>query len=184
MKLLSVTIKGGLRPCQNCGHDIKEKYTVESESGETLIVGSECVKTLTGKQGAAITKRVLRAARQWRDRKPAPLPDESREDYIERRVSEMANAMKAYEAHTLLRKQGNWLRYYNRLERTWRALCHVTREWVNTLPDGRPAAFGSRQYSAVLCYSRVDSHALKHIARRHKANPFDFNRPGWEVVKI
>lgn len=92
--------------CENCGAGIKNIFVARSNTGATLRVGSECIQTLVSGSSSAkeivvidvLTKRLNRAISQWRKQLPSALPNETREQYINRRVAEMGNAWKAYRA--------------------------------------------------------------------------------------
>lgn len=86
--------------CEHCNADIKHIFVIQDEFGVKMHVGSECVKTLTNgaivRVVASLEKIAKSAASQWRKRSPAPRRNETREEYINRRVAEMPNSHHAY----------------------------------------------------------------------------------------
>lgn len=85
--------------CEHCGHAIKEVFVITNGT-VTMNVGSDCVVNLVSplerSASELITKRMSRAASQFRKNEPAAKQGETRTEYINRRVAEMANAFKAY----------------------------------------------------------------------------------------
>lgn len=95
-------------PCESCGHDIKWNYVVRLENGARQTVGSECVKPLCGETADAqrLSKRVRAAERQWKAGSPAPREGESRAEYVNRRLEEMANARHGWDEYRRVLRGG------------------------------------------------------------------------------
>jgi hypothetical protein len=83
--------------CEGCGHEIVNRYYLTDDLGHSMIVGSECVKQWCGHSESLnanrLAKRIARAARDW---KQTP-STETREKFINRRLTEMNNALEACE---------------------------------------------------------------------------------------
>lgn len=175
----------GLRACENCGHEIKRLYRIRSTGGELMTVGSECVTLLCGRI-SIINKteaRAKRAASQWRANKPERMKGESKADYVNRRLREMANAMNAHKALIQFERRDFPQLYFSLAKRAARIfnLPHTVNE----------------RYGYVTCKCQGDLlchvHLLRHqfhahyankLGRKYGANPYDFNRPAWEVAKV
>jgi hypothetical protein len=173
-------LNGALPSCDHCGHDIRNVFVIEDESGRIMKVGSDCVMMLIGRTETAADvnryqKRLERAARQWRDAKkrrdfPQPLAGETREQYINRRVSEMTNALKAGKA---------WTAYYNA---KFQPKGHIGLGWSVTW-DMRVEKRAKRLGIKIERHTVIQRHVQRH-AKKWQANPFDFKRPIWDLVKI
>jgi len=163
--------------CEHCGHDIKQVYTIQAEDGTRMRVGCECVVTLTARTAACteamvIDRRFKRACAQWRSNKPLRRDGETRGQYIERRMAEMANAKAAAQAWT-----AESVRYF--------ANKRLMYGWADSF-----AQRVERRLRQTGAYRNVDvaraiyERHVERIARRYGANPFDFMRPMWDVAKI
>lgn len=88
--------------CENCGHAIHNVFHIISSEGTTREVGSECVISVLSPDQTAQAKtaerRLTRAMRQWREQKPVARPNETRDEYIARRLNEMGHAQAAFHA--------------------------------------------------------------------------------------
>lgn len=103
--------------CEMCGHEIRWAYIVTSSDGAMRKVGSDCIwHFVTGDErtkAERAVKRYERAKREWntwqkfvngdlatrrelRGKAPRAKHGETRSEYIERRVKEMANAKKGF----------------------------------------------------------------------------------------
>lgn len=160
--------------CDNCGHDIAQLFHIhEVDTGRKMTVGSECVSFLLAGQDFAsaelMKRRMNRAAAQWRKQQPMPNSGETRTDYINRRVAEMGNALKAHhvwtaEYATLFQARGTF------------------GGWSTTY-DMKVQARGKR-LGIYIERADIKWRHLHRIARKLNANPFDFTRPTWDVRKI
>lgn len=160
--------------CDNCGHDIRNIFTISDEQNRHMRVGSECVLLLTANtdaqiEAAKITKRMERASRQWRENKPVRLDGETREQYINRRISEMANAMIAHKYFQAEHAKLFTPRGYNGY---W--------SWTH---DMKVAERGQKMGLKIERTAVIKRHSDR-IAMRFRANPFDFRKPTWDVAKI
>lgn len=92
----------GAHTCENCGHDIKQCFVIESDAGAQMVVGSDCVESFLAPEHQPTFKtyerRRKRAESQWRKNIPEKREGETRSEYVARRISEMGNAKKAYKA--------------------------------------------------------------------------------------
>lgn len=161
--------------CEACGHAINARYVLRDvHSGRFLTVGSECAVSLCGQGARTMKQRRDRAARQWLKKLPAPRPSETRDQYIDRRVGEMANAMTAYRAWTMFFKGSGWTHHLIRLNTRAEKLYRLKRQFPNDPIRGweyfQPA--------------RVIDHWQRVFGQRYSANPLDFCRAPWEVTKI
>ena len=86
--------------CENCGHDIKQCFVIEADNGAQMIVGSDCVESFLSADNRDAFKtyetRRKRAESQWRKNVPEKKENETRAEYVARRIEEMGNARKAY----------------------------------------------------------------------------------------
>ena len=99
IKLLAIEYTEQGYTCESCGHAINWKYTVQLDTGNTKIFGSDCAASLLGRRDESLLgKRLRRAAAQWTTQKQARRDGETREHFINRRVREMANAYRAWKA--------------------------------------------------------------------------------------
>lgn len=112
MKLQDIRLSATGTSCASCGHAIRWLYTVRLDTEVEMVVGSDCAMALLSKEEAdQLRKRARAAAAQWRKKEPGPLPGESREDYINRRIAEMSHAFKAWQVYVaLLTEQGGGMR--------------------------------------------------------------------------
>lgn len=198
--------------CQHCGHGIKNVFYIRNvETGATMEVGSECVKhfvTLPDEVFSAKRReaRVKRAIRQWNANKELRKPGETREEFINRRVREMANALAAFSAMNAWfgRKHSvswgihqaakQWLRdngYYD-LEgrRTSEDHHEHDKDHNGEHPEfdyikcsvcaQQKALYAAQRRNFQMAREAV----LQEFADQHGANVFDFNRLVWEVRKI
>ena len=173
-------MNGAYPSCDHCGHDIRQVYVIADEAGAQMQVGSDCVRMLTARTEAYATaerweKRFSRAASQWRAAQskpnyPQPMAGESREQYINRRVHEMARGLAAGKA---------WHAHYNKM---FQARGHIgliyARMW-----DLKVVLRAERLGLTIERTAVIRRHAERH-ARRWNANPFDFRRPIWELIKL
>lgn len=182
-KVVDFQLIEGLRSCENCGHEIKQLYTVQDESGKRLTVGSECVVHLCGRIHANLERRAKRASSQWRKQNPKPLKDETRVEYINRRVAEMGRAMAAYNAWTVFYKH-DFVRMADKLKRRGFKLCGIPfTEWHGFISCACPEYVKWGRCRHFLFHDLV-RHFVKRIGRKMQANPYDFHRPVWEVRKL
>lgn len=171
----------GRNSCGLCGHDIKREFHVMSSTGERRIVGSECINTLLSPDErpkvALFKRRVSRAERQWREKLPLARDGESREQYISRRVTEMANARRAFNAslnrttEVTARRERMFAENKQRIQELW---------------DQRRAT-GSREYDELLqsIYRDAENPILSEIEATYTANRFDFaHKAAWKVRAI
>lgn len=173
----------GLASCGNCGHEIKQLYTIKSDSGLVLVVGCECVKHLCGKNTFNLERRVKRAAAQWRKKTPKPRKDESRTNYINRRVAEMGNALTAYEAWQAFYRL-NFKKAADKLKRRAFKLYNMPfTESYGFAVCACPTRIRFGQCNHFQFIS-LQNHFTKRIARQAGANPYDFRRSVWEVRKL
>ena len=166
--------------CQLCGHGIKRLFYVVSNTGEMKIVGSECVESLLGGDYRSeidlANKCANRAAKQWKDKTPAIREGETRTEYINRRVKEMSNARKAYNA------------FIAKAREIEAARVRLSKEFDAELRDlwsMRPAT--DKEYEALVYKIRRDAaeSVLAEIEGAFSANRFDFvGRAVWDVRKI
>lgn len=89
--------------CDNCGYNpLKNVYFLEGSDGSRITVGSECVFTLLFGADLAVAqqhdKNIKRAGREWRKAYPPPNSNETRENYINRRLIEIPNMAMARRA--------------------------------------------------------------------------------------
>lgn len=97
MKVLHIEFQEFGAICESCGHQIKWKYLVGDNTESSLIVGSECVKSLLSPEERDIFQRRANAAmREWQKQVPVPHPDEDRATYISRRIAEKTQALAAW----------------------------------------------------------------------------------------
>lgn len=87
--------------CDHCGHAIAQLFFIhDADTGARMTVGCDCVQHFLAPDDLPVAekadKRLKRAASQWRKQEPPALPNETRTEYINRRVCEMANAWKGY----------------------------------------------------------------------------------------
>jgi hypothetical protein len=170
---------GAYLSCDHCGHDIRNVFVIEDENRRIMKVGSDCVMMLTARTEASADvnryqNRLERAVRQWREAKkrrdfPQPMVDETREQYINRRVGEMANALKAGKA---------WTAHYNA---KFQPKGHIG-NWSWTW-DMRVEQRAKRLGIKIERHTVIQRHIQRH-AKKWQANPFDFKRPIWDLVKI
>lgn len=200
--------ENGKGSCEHCGHGLKSLFTIANEDGEQMVVGSECVRHFLAADQqqtvALIERRVKRAGTQWRKQTPPRKPGETRAQYINRRLAEMDNARRAgiawaqkfrgqsihLMAQADLEERGLHMPKSSRFEMYWR---HTSNGAVNEKHGHaghyakceRCAEIAALQdaWSEVLLYNRVQEIIDEHAAE-HSANPYDFNRPFWEVRKI
>ena len=160
--------------CQACGHPINARYVLSDGQGHFLTVGSECAVNLCGAVAKTIKQRRDRAARQWLKQLPALQQKETREQYIDRRVGEMANAMVAHRAWQLFIHHEKWHQHLVKLHYRTESLYRLKRPF-----PGFPL-YGHEFFEPV----RVMQHWIKVFEKRYSANGFDFRRKPWDVVKI
>lgn len=173
--------------CENCGHAIAQLFTIQDdETKRVMTVGCECVvHFLSGDAEMTadlLRRRMQRAATQWRKREPAPKYGETRADYINRRVAEMANALTAYKAYAVA-KNPDYIRRSDRFVRSF-----MKRNGVEKPTDIYSAEYDRYRwlFSALSSYyqNRKFRSFQDRIAKKHNANPYDFRRPIWDVRKI
>lgn len=194
--------------CEHCGHDIAHVYTIRHiQTGVTLRVGSECVLQLLDLNERPVFEREQarrkRAASQWRTQKPAAHEGETREQYIERRVCEMSNALAAFKAWSGLFGRGVTL-YSLAIKSLQESGVEdpsiYGRQPHYTYPDSREIVNpGHEGYShnCPLCQQqeglkkayvemvREEQEAVvRRFEEKHQANRFDFNRAVWNVKKL
>lgn len=78
--------------CEACGKTIAHIFTLESTDGQCVRVGSECANQIIGIGNLQHMKQVQKlsqlAAAQWRKGGVIAYKDETREQYITRKVAE------------------------------------------------------------------------------------------------
>lgn len=153
--------------CEHCAHGINNLFFIRNtETGACMVVGSDCVQHFCSVEGVAsaakLSKRITRANRQWRENKPARRENETKEAYVNRRLVEMANAMKAFNAWQAL--------FQNRTVSIW----SITRKRLQE--KGLPQTGDNAHAEQIAFYSEFEA--------THQANMFDFNRAIWDVRKI
>lgn len=178
--------------CENCGHAIAQVFYVhDTDTGAQLAVGSECVvHLLTGEEKQTadlLRKRMQRAAAQWRKNEPARRNREVRTDYINRRVVEMGNALKAYKAWAALMsdprlRQGGSAQRASKFAKRFLERCGVE------VPKANSSEY-LRYYTLVRWVSEAySSHLYDKLHRRIEkqtcANRYDYTRAIWDVRKI
>jgi hypothetical protein len=176
--------------CDNCGHAIKTVYYAKSSTGETRKFGSECILTLGDPsqktQIEKTEKRIKTAAAQWRKQTPAPLANETRESYIQRRFIEMGNAWNGYKMF-LATPRKEWA--YEWTARHQRVLNRLLRINGVVTPDAKNYSVHSEFANArhkiehEIC-ERQNKRVHARIERLTGANRFDYWRASWEVKKI
>lgn len=152
--------------CEHCTHGINNLFFIRNtETGASMTVGSDCVQHFCSQEGTAsaakLSKRITRANRQWRDNKPAKREGESKETYVNRRLLEMGNALKAFNA---------WQAIWQRGASIW----SITRKRL--ADKGLPQTGDNAHAEQLAFYAEFEA--------QHQANMFDFNRPIWDVKKI
>lgn len=187
--------------CEHCGHAIKETYWIKDpETGITMKVGSDCVIQLVQspdviKSVQRQTARYKRATRQWKAQKPPAKPDETREQYINRRVLEMGNALTAFRHSPEL--QYTKLRKVAAERLAERGIVYPLSE-PHYLVEG--VCMEGHEKSYVVCprcneierkqksYWQAECDELEKLRNefdaKYQANRFDWNRAIWDVRKI
>lgn len=203
---------GGCDTCQACGHEIKHVFVIRNHNGAMMNVGSECVNSWLApderNKAELIERRTNRASAQWRKKDPKPRDGETRTDYINRRVAEMDNAMKAAKAwggmfaRTSLYELARRSLAQKGVEdpsRTLRYSRHTAGEF--DLVNERDGHEGKYQVSCPACQRQEAEHTkarqeyeaarLAEIERitaefeaKYNANRYDFERVMWQVRKI
>ena len=206
--LLEETVKS----CDHCGHSIKQCYEiVETETNRQMTVGSDCVVHLTSssidfENKVKITeKRFKRASAQWRSQKPPKKENETRVEYINRRLVEMDNALKAAKPwiakfaktsiHLMARDRLSDMGIYVADSRIWGITTHTLTYPYERL-NSENGHVGS-SYSCPACervkvwnkaYDQLVREETEKIYQEHEqqyqANRFDFNQTIWNVRKI
>ena len=170
-------LETGVDSCQLCGHPIKQLYYVATADGHHKTVGSECVRGLladdTRYTVGLIEKRAKRAARQWKDAKPAPKDGESKGDYVNRRVAEMANALSAYRVYGKRARE---------IDKAYKALCKQHADESRALFLAGDVEAQSAVYTRL--WHEASELIFAEIEASCGANRFDFHRAVWEVRKI
>lgn len=204
-------LDGGCDTCQACGHEIKHVFVIRNHNGAAMNVGSECVNSWLApderNKAELIERRTNRAAAQWRKKDPQPRDGETRTDYINRRVAEMDNAMKAAKVwagsfarmslHSLaghnLKSQGIEDPYHRRFSP------HTAGEF--DLVNEREGHEGKHSVACPMCQKQVAERDAEFAIYRdavqteierittefeakHNANRYDFQRVMWQVRKI
>src|SRR5437762_725652 len=185
MRLLYITYSEQGYTCESCGHAINWKYALEIEEGTVKILGSDCAAALLADvDDTLLAKRLRRAARQWNTRKDTRLRDESKEQYVNRRVQEMANARAAWKAAMKLS-------YYPTPREIVAGIIGCAVEEMG-LPDCGLLATACR-YAGITPSSeeviRVTTHLLnafyQRIDEQYHANVIDWrDKPAYQIVKI
>lgn len=172
MRLIDVYLQDDFTACQACGHDIKWRYIVQNGASR-MTIGSECAITLLGPEAANLNRRAKRAAAQWRKQEPKPLDSETREQYIARRMAEMTNARRAYNAALAFWSRHDLYRYARKVNNR---ACRMFR--VRPTDEYRIA---DQPFDRMDIRDRV----ISRIERRYHANRYDFDcRRPWDVAKI
>ncbi len=86
--------------CAHCGYaGLKNIYYLMGSDNIEILVGSECAPHLLSgqdlKEFQNADVNLKKATREWKKQFPPPFPNETREGYINRRLSELPNAPKA-----------------------------------------------------------------------------------------
>lgn len=171
--------------CESCGHYIKEVFVIQS--GETVLkVGSDCVNQFLSQDAIAtvelITRRMKRAATQYRKNEPAAKSGESRDEYINRRVAEMGNARAAFNhIHKMVGTKSK----INENGIINRFMCMYMPTFVK--PEGYHEKFVYlEQWREIQGWLGAKRYArnMDRIGKMFNANRYDFDRPVWEVRKI
>jgi hypothetical protein len=171
----------GRTSCESCGHDIANLYHLRAPTGETMIVGSECVKSLAESVDIdfdiKIERRLNRAARQWRDNNPPRKTDETREQYINRRLSEMGNAWAGFKLCVKL----DFMKV--------QAVAEVEHAAELAALKAKITSQYSAEFDAYVAALRsIDAEAVNKahsaIEAATGANRFDYNQPAYKVRKI
>lgn len=87
--------------CEHCGREIMNRYTVQFSDGENeyaMIVGADCAKALLGEKfnTSPMEQRRKKAESEWKKQTPKPRKDETKEEYVNRRIVEKGNAYSAW----------------------------------------------------------------------------------------
>jgi len=172
MQLVDIYLSDDFTSCENCGHPIKWRYVV-AEGRARKTIGSECAVALLGPVAANMDRRAKRAAAQWRKQEPAPLAGEMREQYIGRRLVEMANAQRAHRAYAM-----HWVRYHSFLSYASKVNARAKRLYR------LPYQANECQYDTPFKRSAIEEKMMRKFERRYRANRYDFMQPSWNIIKI
>lgn len=176
--------------CENCQHPIAALYFLRHrETGNQIRVGSECVLELLT-DGQEITfentrARARRAVDQLRRGNPPPKPGETPAQYINRRVMEQANALKAHHDWTSLLAQ-----YENPADLVSDRLKKkgirnpdfdfFSRNQTPEQIEARRLARETYESAKVTEWAAV----IAEHEEKYKANYYDFNQMTWQVNKL
>lgn len=200
--LYAVQLERPTATCQNCGHGIAQCFYIQhKETKLTIVVGCECVgHLLTDDHVQSVERnrtRLTRAAAQWRKQLPPALPNETRTEYINRRLKEMDNASKAHKDWVAACKRE--FIYTDTSAPLPITLSGINREMVREFGenplrfqhfhDFRWERWVFDQRQAVMDWWREETdRRLKCnqqvFAAEHGANPFDFTKASWDVRKV
>lgn len=179
-----VGIEEGRASCDSCGHDIANLYFVTSNTSEKQIVGSECVKALIDPADVPmfelLKKRRNRAAKQWRDNKPAHKENETREQYINRRLLEMQNVWQGYRACVEAARKDEFTN-------ARRKAADANREQIRAAFEGLDR-YSAAYYAAMKFQGDLLDAANDAIHERIEfetgSNRFDYNQAAYRIRKI
>lgn len=174
----------GRTSCELCGHEIRRVFYAKSNTGAVIGVGCDCINTLLDPDERdkveLFTRRMTRAAAQWRKKLPAPKDGETRDQYIARRVTEMGNARSAYDAYVAIGWNGFQCAKKSAIDEHQAELTELRNKIVSQY-SAEAAAYHKR-------FSEIESAAIDKlhtgIEGKYKSNRFDYNRSPWEVRKI
>lgn len=197
MKLIRVQFSKGRHSCQSCGHTpINNLYFIRTDQGTELIVGTECAEKLLGYSSATVLARYVNAAkREWKAQKPAPRENETREDYLTRRVAEKLNARKAWQAWKEIERgyYCGWsgFRAVARRRLAERGIhqpehyahtpfCWGHTESYITCPACQPGIEADKAYEQAL--KDESAQMVREVEAQYQANAWDFvGVPGWKL---
>jgi hypothetical protein len=196
--------------CENCGHEIRDLYYLSNtDNNKVMVVGSECFKHLLAPNEVVnaekARKRMERAKRQYRENKPQRKENETKSEYISRRLCEMQNAMIAYKGYAAAFVKISLYEMARRrlmeslpspretrFERIFRHQTSYTLDIMNT-EHGHSGSIHScetckRIAELNAAWEKLRQEEERLIMRefevKYQANLFDFYRPIWEVRKI
>lgn len=155
--------------CDLCGHDIAQIFYIQSDDVRRA-VGCECINTFLTpddrNRADLLKRRANRAAKQWREKNPAPRDGETRPQYIDRRMREMDNAMRAYKASLKLDVNKFRMAALRDIKDQFEGVSYA--EWCRVASE-------TERNVLDLMYGRLE--------QQYNANRYDFNRPIWDVRK-
>lgn len=179
--------------CQHCGKGISNVFIIADESGSTMTVGSECVKlltegSLTTRETGLAEKRAKRAARQWLDfhkgnSAPKKLANETREQYINRRVAEMGRVGAAYRTRVALENK-RAIKYRGKGHPSIIAASRLMKRWGIEYPGFGNPGYGAHEQLRGALAGEFNKRWQERVAKRLNCNAFDLFKAAWDVAKI